>query len=95
MAVALPGPILPPMPDPVRPSLEAARDRRRTMAEYDHLPPALRRWLAGARLQWSPASAHRAWRRSLWRSLGREGAALARMDRIESERLARDAEPGD
>lgn len=79
------------MPGPAhdRPDLPAARDRRRAMADYDALPPALRRWLAGARLQWSPASARRAWRRALWRSLGRERAALARMDALEDAAIAR------
>ena len=72
-----------------RPDLRAARDRRRAMADFDALPPALRGWLAGARLQWSPASARRAWRRALWRSLGRERAALARMDALEDAALAR------
>ena len=72
-----------------RPDLRAARDRRRAMADYDALPPALRGWLAGARLQWSPASARRAWRRALWRSLGGERAALARMDALEEDAIAR------
>ena len=63
------------------------------MAEYDRLPPALRGWLAGARLQWSPASARRAWRRALRRSLWRERAALARMDALEAEMIARDGPP--
>ncbi|WP_308917726.1 DUF6525 family protein [Jannaschia sp. LMIT008] len=65
----------------------ASRDN---MAEFDRLPPALRRWLANARLQWSPASARKAWRRALLRSWGREGPALAIMDALEEERLARD-----
>ena len=72
------------------------RARARAMAEYDALPAPLRLWLAGARLQWSPRSARRAWRRALWRSLGREQAALARMDALEAAALAREgrAEPG-
>ncbi len=75
-----------PEPDP------RARDRARVMAEYDRLPPALREWLAGARMQWSPASARRAWRGALWRALGRTAAAKARMDAIEVERIARQAD---
>lgn len=63
---------------------------RDTMAEYDRCPPALRRWLSEAKLQWSPASARRAWRRALIRNLGREDRALAYMDRLEAERLAMD-----
>lgn len=82
------------MPDFGRPSLETSRDRRLTMAEYDHLPPALRGWLAGARLQWSPVSAHRAWRRAMRRALWRKGAALARMDALEAEMIARDLPAG-
>ncbi|WP_055681939.1 DUF6525 family protein [Jannaschia rubra] len=76
------------MTDP--PSLRRARDRRRVMADYDALPPALREWLAGARLQWSPASARRAWRRAMWQSLGRKRAAMARMDALEDAALARE-----
>ena len=60
------------------------------MAEYDALPPALRRWLAGACLQWSPASARRAWRGAMRRALWRERVALRLMDALEEERLARD-----
>ena len=63
---------------------------RDAMAEYDRCPPALRRWLAGAKLQWSPASARRAWRKALIRAWGREARAVEIMDRIEAERLARD-----
>ena len=74
-----------------RSDLARSRARCDTMAEYDRLAPALRRWLAGAKMQWSPVSARRAWRRSLWRSWGREAAALRMMDALEQERLARDA----
>ena len=42
------------------PPLTESRDRLRTMADYDALPAALRDWLAGARMQWEPRSAHRA-----------------------------------
>lgn len=76
------------MPD--RDTLSAARDRRRLMAQYDALPPALRDWLAGARLQWSPTSARRAWRRGLWKGLGRTSAARAHMDRLEQAAIDRD-----
>ena len=63
------------------------------MAEYDRLPADLRRWLAGARLQWSPSSARRTWRRALWRSFGRREAAFAWMDALEAAALAEDADP--
>ncbi len=78
-----------PPPNP----LAIARDRKRVMADYDHLPPALRAWLAGARLQWEPASAKRAWRRGLWKGLGRTSAAVAHMDALEEAAIARDGLP--
>jgi hypothetical protein len=74
-----------------RTSLSLGQAQRRNMAAYDGLPPALRRWLAEAKLPWSPASARRAWRKAMWRSLGRERAALEFMDRLEEARLAQDA----
>ena len=74
-----------------RTSLGLSRATRSNMAEYDRLPPALRRWLANAKLQWSPASARRAWRRALWRSWGREAGALAIMDALEEAKLEQDA----
>jgi hypothetical protein len=79
------------MPGNQRTSLRLSKARRDNMADFDALPAPLRAWLAEARLPWSPASARRAWRRALWRSLGRTRAALAEMDRIEDRRLAQDA----
>ena len=73
--------------------LAAARDRKRVMADYDHLPPALRAWLAEARLQWEPTSAHRAWRRGLWKGLGRTSRAIAHMNALEEAAIARDGLP--
>lgn len=78
---------------PGKPSLTQARDRRRTMADYDALPPALRDWLATARLQWEPRSAHRAWRRGLWKGLGRTRAARAYMDALEEAAIRKNAPP--
>ena len=74
-----------------RPRLGERKATEDVMAEYDRLPPVLRRWLAGAKLQWSPASARRAWRRALWRSWGREAKALAIMDALEAARIEREA----
>ena len=74
-----------------RTSLGLSRATRDNMADYDRLPPALRRWLANAKLQWSPASARRAWRRALWKSWGREAAALRIMDALEDAKLEQDA----
>ena len=81
------------MTRPPTPDLAQARDRKRTMADYDALPPALRDWLAGARLQWSPASARRAWRKGLWKGLGRTSAARAHMDALEDAALKKEAPP--
>ena len=74
-----------------RTSLGLSRATRNNMAEFDRLPPTLRRWLADAKLQWSPASARRAWRRALWKSWGREAAALRIMDALEDAKLEQDA----
>ena len=74
-----------------RTTLGLSQGQRSNMAAYDRLPPALRRWLAGAALPWSPSSARRAWRRAMWKALGRERVALTIMDALEAERLARDA----
>ena len=65
------------------------RAREAPMAAYDRLPPELRRWLAGAALPWSAASALRLWQRAL-RDCGDAQAALARLDRAERATLARD-----
>lgn len=66
-----------------------ARPARDPMAEYDRLPPELRRWLAGAALPWSPRSALRAYRRAL-SDLRCAHAALAHLDALQAARLARD-----
>ncbi len=65
------------------------RAREAPMAAYDRLPPDLRRWLAGAALPWSAASALRLWQRAL-RECGDTQGALARLDRAERATLARD-----
>ncbi|WP_299816641.1 DUF6525 family protein [uncultured Jannaschia sp.] len=79
-------------PDPSA-ELRASQARRRLMNEYDHLPAELRAWLATAKLQWAPRSAARAWRRALWRGLGRKRRALELMDALEAERIAREGLP--
>ena len=84
---------MPEHPDPAS-ELRAAHSRRQVMNEYDHLPAELRAWLATAKLQWAPASAYRAWRRALWKSLGRKRRALEVMDALEDARIARDGLPG-
>lgn len=65
------------------------RPARDPMAEFDRLPPDLRRWLAQAALPWSPRSALRAWQRALAQSRAPQDA-LARLDALQAARLARD-----
>lgn len=60
------------------------------MAAFDAAPPALRRWLAEAKLPWSVTSALRLWRDAL-KATGDEGAALARLSAREAALVARDA----
>jgi hypothetical protein len=60
------------------------------MAEFDHLPAALRRWLHSAALPWSPASARRIWARALARAQGCEATALTALDQAQARRLARE-----
>lgn len=73
----------------VRTSLRA---RRHTdpMRDYDALPPPLRRWLAEARLPWSPRSVRKTWARALSRHQGDAERALAALDRAEARMLSRD-----
>jgi len=59
------------------------------MHSYDALPVPLRRWLADARLPWSPASARRVWTRACARGLGPE-EALNALAKAEERTLARD-----
>lgn len=74
-----------------RTTLNLSQAQQHNMTAYDRLPPALRRWLAEAALPWSPSSARRAWRKAMWRAMGREARALRIMDEIEAERLKQDA----
>lgn len=68
------------------------RRRRRPcpIAQYDCLPPELRRWLAQAALPWSPDSALRLWRKLLRETLGDAEAARRRLDLVEARMLLRD-----
>lgn len=65
------------------------RPARDPMAEFDRLPPALRRWLATAALPWSPASARRAWARAMAKARSPQ-EALAHLDSLQAARLRRD-----
>lgn len=61
------------------------------MDRYDRLPPELRRWLAGAALPWSPASALKLWTR-ICKDCGTDSDAIRqRLDRAEARMLAKDA----
>jgi hypothetical protein len=72
----------------------ARRGPARGLAEFDRLPPALRRWLAQAALPWSARSVRRLWGRVLRESGGDEARALARLDAIEAARLKRETALG-
>ena len=59
------------------------------MAQYDRLPPLLRRWLASAALPWSPWSAAKAYARALRRCAGDPARVMRELDRVEAATLAR------
>ncbi|GAB5446264.1 DUF6525 family protein [Gymnodinialimonas sp.] len=72
------------------------RKRRRAedpMREYDRLPPILRSWLAEAALPWRTRSVRRAYERALSKS-GDPEDALAELERLQAQRLAKDAVSG-
>ncbi|WP_233253421.1 DUF6525 family protein [Paracoccus binzhouensis] len=78
----------------MRGNLATSLHRRRrpcSLAQYDRLPPELRRWLAQAALPWSPASALRLWQRFLREAAGDTEVARKRLDLIEARMLMRDA----
>lgn len=68
----------------------ARRGRGRPMDRYDRLPAELRRWLAGAALPWSAASALRLWRRLHRETGGDTVRMLHRLELAERRMLARD-----
>jgi len=61
------------------------------MAEFDRLPPMLRRWLAEAALPWSPRSVRRAFARGLAVSGGDKRAALDYLAGLQAARIAAEA----
>ncbi len=67
------------------------RKRRTTnpMQTYDALPQALRLWLAGAALPWSPLSCKRIWEKAHREGLSLDDA-LDRLTRAERKALTRD-----
>lgn len=60
------------------------------MHDYDRLPDDLRRWLSEAMLPWRARSVRRAYDKALAR-LGDREAALAELDRLQRQTVARDA----
>ncbi|MGR3468315.1 MAG: DUF6525 family protein [Shimia sp.] len=70
-------------------TLGAKRRSRDPMRDYDALPPALRRWVAGAALPWSARSVRRAYGKARAKT-GDEAAALAELDRLQARTVARD-----
>ena len=72
-------------------TVSSLRRRRTPMRTFDALPAELRRWLHGAALPWSAASALRLWQRALHETGGDIAAARARLARAEARLLARDA----
>lgn len=70
--------------------LRRKRSQSDPMRLYDGLPPALRGWLAGAALPWSPSSCRRIWFKALKEGAD-EAEALARLARAEARALAKDS----
>ncbi|RQP05640.1 MAG: hypothetical protein D1H97_11315 [Paracoccus sp. BP8] len=78
----------------MRGNLATSLHRRRRpspIAQYDRLPPELRRWLAQAALPWSPVSALRLWQKLMAETAGNAEAVCRRLDLIEARMLMRDA----
>lgn len=69
----------------------AIRPTRRStdpMADFDALPPPLRRWLAHADLPWSPASCLKLWRKYRGAGLPTD-QVLDQLARLQARKLAR------
>lgn len=60
------------------------------MADYDRLPPDLRKWVAGAMLPWRAGPVVRAYERAM-AAKGDPELALRELDRIQTSLVARDA----
>ncbi|MGR3491859.1 MAG: DUF6525 family protein [Shimia sp.] len=70
-------------------TLGSKRPSRDPMREFDALPPALRRWVAGAALPWSARSVRRAYAKARAKT-GNEAAALRELDRLQARTVAKD-----
>ncbi|MEM1301341.1 MAG: DUF6525 family protein [Pseudomonadota bacterium] len=71
-------------------SLRIRRRKGDPLAEFDRLPPELRRWVSEACLPWRPRSVETAYQKALART-GNAKTALAELDRIEERLVAKDA----
>lgn len=71
-------------------SLRRRRRANDPMREFDHLPPALRAWVADASLPWRAGSVKAAFEKALERT-GDADMALQELDRIQSNLIAKDA----
>lgn len=60
------------------------------MKDYDKLPAHLRRWIASAALPWRAGSVLRCYEKALKRT-GDPKEAIAELDRIQAQRVAKDA----
>lgn len=70
-------------------SLRRKRRNADQMRSFDSLPAPLRRWLAEAKLPWSPTSARSLWNRACSKGLSAEDA-LSLLSQAEAHTLARD-----
>ena len=71
-------------------TLKTKRRARCPMQEYDHLPPELRTWVAGAKLSWRPVTVQRAYNKALARVRDPQ-RALAELDRLQTSLVSKDA----
>ncbi|WP_147126652.1 DUF6525 family protein [Shimia ponticola] len=71
-------------------TLRTRRCRGNPLAEYDSLPPELRRWVSEAALPWGAQSVRTAYQKALART-GDKTRALQELDAIERRLVAKDA----
>lgn len=71
-------------------TLRTRRCRGNPLAEYDSLPPELRRWMSEATLPWGAQSVRAAYEKALART-GDKTRALRELDAIERRLVAKDA----
>lgn len=71
-------------------SLKCKRRSENPMQDFDGLPQELRAWIAAADLPWRPKSVRRSFDRALAQTGDRQ-QALAELDRLQKQLLAKDA----